>query len=980
MYLNCHTYHSLRYGTLSPERLVMLALQHGIRRLALTDINNSSAMPEFVRLCRQYGIAPAAGMEFREKGNLRYIVLARNNEGFQEINAFRSHHNLSRTPLPERFPYSEQLFVIYPFSDDAPAVSEEHEYYGILPSQYTRFRMRQTNWKKHAGKLVALLPVSFGHAGEYALHLHLRAIDNNILISQLRPTHTASPEHTFLPAQSIHQQYEPFILNNTENLLEQCRIDFAHGHPKNKKTFTGQASTDRELLHQLARQGMIYRYGKQNAEARRRIMHELNIIDQLGFSAYFLITRDIIRFSLSKGFHHVGRGSGANSIVAYCLRITDVDPIELDLYFERFINPKRSSPPDFDIDYSWKERDQVLSYIFERYGQEHTALLGTSSTFHQRSLLRELGKVYGLPKAEIDTLYTQKQQEAQTCTSSMPGKILQTIRHVAEQLQGFPNIRSIHAGGVLISENPIYRYSALDLPPKGYPTVQWDMYTAEELGFEKIDILSQRGIGHIHECAEWVQKNRGIKIDVHQVQMFKQDERTRKLLQAGETTGCFYVESPAMRALLKKLRCDNYLSLVAASSIIRPGVASSGMMNEYIRRFHHPEQISYLHPVIEEQLRETYGVMVYQEDVIKVCHHFAGLDLADADVLRRAMSGKYRSDKEMQRISQRFFDNCRKKGHAEALIQEVWRQIASFAGYSFSKAHSASFAVESYQSMYLKAHFPLEFLTAVINNFGGFYNAAVYLNEARRYGACIEPPCINHSHYHTSISGKTLYIGLGHLLQMEAATAHNICAERATNGLYQSLQDLMERTRLPMQQLIILIRINALRFTGLPKAQLLWQAYLMKGTQPQHNTLFPMPQRTFQLPEPEVGPYGQAWDEMELLGFTVSASPFDLIKTSFRGDIHATEMNRNVGKEIRMTGWLVNTKAVRTKHKDIMYFGCFLDSRGQFFDTTHFPAAVKAYPFRGQGIYLLKGRIETSFGHPSLNVIRMEKEKGSLHE
>jgi error-prone DNA polymerase len=966
MYLNCHTYHSLRYGTLSPERLVMLARQHGIGRLALTDINNSTAMPEFVRLCRQYGIAPAGGMEFREKGSLRYIALARSNEGFREINAFRSLHNLSRTPLPERFPSSEQVFVIYPFAD-APSVLAEHEYYGILPTQCTRFRMQKTQGRRHAGKLLALLPVSFGHAGEHTLHLHLRAIDNNILISQLRPTHTASPEHTFLPAQSIRQIYEPFILSNTEALLEQCQIDFAHGSPKNKKTFTGQASTDRELLHKLAMEGMICRYGKHNPEARRRIAHELSIIDQLGFSAYFLITWDIVRYSLSQGFHHVGRGSGANSIVAYCLRITDVDPIELDLYFERFINPKRSSPPDFDIDYSWKERDHVLSYIFEHYGQEHTALLGTSSTFQRRSLLRELGKVYGLPKAEIDALYTQSQ------SLRSPGKVLQQIRDVAERLHGFPNLRSIHAGGVLIPEQSICCYSALDLPPKGYPTVQWDMYTAEDLGFEKIDILSQRGIGHIHECAEWVQKNRGIQVDVHQVQLFKQDERTRALLRAGETTGCFYVESPAMRGLLKKLRCDNYLSLVAASSIIRPGVASSGMMNEYIRRFHQAEQVSYLHPVMEQQLKETYGVMVYQEDVIKVCHHFAGLDLADADVLRRAMSGKYRSDKEMQRISQRFFDNCRQKGYPESLTQEVWRQIASFAGYSFSKAHSASFAVESYQSMYLKAHFPLEFLTAVINNFGGFYNTAVYLNEARRYGARIEPPCVNHSSYHTSIEGKTIYIGLAHLQQMEAVTAHNICTEREKDGPYRSLQDLMGRTRLPMQQLIILIRINALRFTGLPKSQLLWQAYLLKGIEPQNDTLFPLPEQTFCLPEPDIDPDEQAWDEMELLGFTVSVSPFDLLQTSFRGDLYAEDMIREEGKKVRMTGWLVNTKAVRTVKKEIMYFGCFIDPRGAFFDTTHFPAAAKAFPFRGNGIYLLGGCIENSFGHPSLNVTQMKK-------
>lgn len=201
---------------------------------------------------------------------------------------------------------------------------------------------------------------------------------------------------------------------------------------------------------------------------------------------------------------------------------------------------------------------------------------------------------------------------------------------------------------------------------------------------------------------------------------FKKDEQVRRQLRAGETIGCFYIESPAMRGLLNKLRCDNYISLVAASSIIRPGVAKSGMMREYIRRFHHPDRIEYLHPVMKEQLEETYGVMVYQEDVLKVCHHFAGLDLADADVLRRAMSGKYRSKAEFQKIVEKFHENCALRGYSAELTAEVWRQIESFAGYSFSKAHSASYAVESYQSLFLKAHYPLEFMVAVINNFGGF--------------------------------------------------------------------------------------------------------------------------------------------------------------------------------------------------------------------------------------------------------------------
>ncbi|MFO7978093.1 MAG: hypothetical protein R6U64_05485, partial [Bacteroidales bacterium] len=432
--------------------------------------------------------------------------------------------------------------------------------------------------------------------------------------------------------------------------------------------------------------------------------------------------------------------------------------------------------------------------------------------------------------------------------------------------------------------------------------------------------------------------------------------------------------SPAMRGLLKKLRCDNYVSLVAASSIIRPGVASSGMMREYIQRFHNPGGFKYLHPVMEQQLKETYGVMVYQEDVIKVCHHFAGLDLADADVLRRAMSGKYRSRKEMQRIIDRFFENCRAKGYPENLTREVWRQIESFAGYSFSKAHSASFAVESYQSLYLKAHYPLEFMTAVINNFGGFYNSPVYFNEARRYGATIELPCVNHSNYTTTIYGKSIYIGFIHIQNQESRLAKQFVAERQAHGPYTSLEDFVQRTGAGLEQIILLIRVSAFRFTGIAKAQLLWKAHLVTGKKPASGPLlFARQEKSFEFPEPDTNVLQDAYDEMELLGFTASMSPFELVKSDYRGEVMGNSMLEQTGRRVRMVGWLVTIKYVRTKNRELMHFGCFLDVQGNFFDTVHFPKTSQAWPFRGSGIYLLQGTITEEFGFPSLTVEKMGK-------
>ncbi|MFC2111188.1 DNA polymerase III subunit alpha [Bacteroidota bacterium] len=970
MYLNTHSYYSLHYGTLSPEQLVEKAKELGMSALCMTDINNSSGMPDFVKSCNQNGIKPIGGIEFRNENELLYFGIAINNEGFKELNESVSARNLTKKPYFSIAPDFNNAFIVYPFSSNFPDKLKDNEFIGIKPWEINKLAFSDKNIPK--SKILIQQPVTVYDNKSYYLHKNLRAIDNNILFSQLEEKQFALPYEKFLNLDKLLEYYEqyPHIIKNTEKLIESCEISFDFKSYKNKSTFTGNRYDDKILLQKLAYDGLKYRYKKSNKEAAKRVDHELEIIDRLGFSSYFLITWDIIRYSLSRGFYHVGRGSGANSVVAYCLKITDVDPIELDLYFERFLNPKRTSPPDFDIDYSWKDRDDVQDYIFKRYGREHTALLGTMSTFKGNSILRELGKVHGLPKEEIDELIKNPKDEMNR--NSITKKIIDLV----PQLVNFPNLRSIHAGGILISEKPITYYTALDLPPKGLPTTQWDMYVAEDLGFEKLDILSQRGIGKIQECVEIIKQNQGVNIDIHQVEKFKKDEKVKYQLRTGETNGCFYIESPAMRGLLKKLRCDNYLSLVAASSIIRPGVAKSGMMREYIQRFHKSEGFKYLHPVMEEQLKETFGVMVYQEDVLKICHHFAGLDLADADVLRRAMSGKSRSKEEFKRIVEKFFSNCKSYGYPDELAKEVWRQIESFAGYSFSKAHSASYAVESFQSLYLKAHFPLEFMTAVINNFGGFYYTWVYFNEAKRQGANIELPCVNNSNHKTCIIKTDIYVGFVHIANLEIKIAKAIHEERETNGDFESLEDFVNRINIGIEQIIVLIRIGAFRFIGKSKAELLWEVHMLLSknkTNPAYNSIFRTPAKTFKLPQLEYNQIEDAYDEIEYIDFPVSLSYFDLLETKFRGEYCAKDLFNNVGKNVKMLGNLVTLKYVKTKNKEWMHFGTFLDMHGEFFDTVHFPNSLKYYPFKGRGVYLLYGRITEEFDFPSITIEKMAK-------
>ena len=971
MFLNCHSYYSLRFGTLSPMQLAAGAFASDVETVVLSDINNTAGIPEFYFACRKSGVKPIAGVDVRDSDNaMLFLLIARNNEGFMEINRYLSEINFKQRKKTE-LPDFSAVYVVFPLEKFKANKLSENEFIGVRPGQVKS--LISSPHTKFLSKMLMLHSISFRKTSDIELCRNLRAVDMNLLLSQLPKDLHCNSYDVFVHPSKLREIYSsyPQIVRNTILLLSTCSLVFDKNH-KNKKLYTDCLADDVKLLRSVSLKGLKNRYGSNNSLALQRMESELGVIENLKFVSYFLIAWDIIRFSKSKGFFHVGRGSGANSIVAYCLGITDVDPIELNLYFERFLNPKRTSPPDFDIDFSWKNRDEVTSYIFKRFGSEHTALLGAMNTFKSRSILRELGKVHGLPKEELDIL--AKNPNSVKDKDDIHRKIIS----IAAELSGFPNLRTIHAGGVLISEKSIYYYAALDMPPKGFPTTQWDMYVAEDIGFEKFDILSQRGLGHIRDCVELVSKNKGFEIDIREVEKFKMDSQINQYLSTGETIGCFYIESPAMRGLITKLSCKDYITLVAASSIIRPGVSQSGMMKEYIVRFNNPTGFKYLHPVMEEQLGETFGVMVFQEDVLKVCHHYAGMDLADADVLRRAMSGKFRSKDEFNKIRDKFFKLCKDLNRPEGISTELWRQIESFAGYSFSKAHSASYAVESYQSLFLKTYYPLEFMTAVINNFGGFYQSWVYFHEAKRLGANIQVPCINTSESLNRIIGTNIYIGFVHVFGLEQALVSHIIFERNLNGSFKSLEDFLNRCEVSDEQLNLLIRVGAFSFTGFSKSELMWKACLKKTKHKTANyvvqkKLFVVQEQEYILPNLPKSLLEDTYDEIELLSFPVSMSFFDLLQTKYRGGVKFANMLQYKGKQVRMLGTFICLKYVRTSSGDLMNFGTWIDSDGKFFDSVHFPNSLKQYPFRGFGVYLMLGIVDVEFGYPILRVEKLAK-------
>lgn len=975
MYLNCHTQYSLRYGTFSVERLCELASMKKTNYVAVTDINNTSACLNFLQMASKYSFKPLVGVDFRNGVVQQYIAIAKNNQGFYQLNKHLSQHLHAKKEFKSEALELPDCYIIYPFEKVEKLKKldfKTNEFIGVSIENLRKLKF--SSCKEYHEKLVVLQTASFQNKKDFNAHRLLRVIDNNTLLSKLPQSEQGSFYHQFISEENIYAEFEefPYILKNTKDLANQCKVDFGFGKKQNRnlQVFGKSKKADIKRLKDVCYKNLSKRYPKKGTEVIQRLEKELAAICKLGFVSYFLINHDIVTYARSKNYAFVGRGSGANSIVAYIIGITNVDPIELDLYFERFINKNRASPPDFDIDFSWKDRNDITQYIFNRY--PYTALMGTYVTFKRKAVARELGKVFGLPKENIDKL------SAGFFNYKDLDQLEKLVLRYSKLIEGFPNYLSVHSGGILILNDSIYNYVATFLPPKGFETVQIDMNIAEAVGIHKFDILAQRGLSKITDTIELVKENQPeaeIK-DINNIEAFKEDKNINNLLKKGDCMGVFYVESPAMRGLLIKLQTDNYLNLVAASSVIRPGVSSAGMKEEFIRRHRDPQRRKEAHPVMLEIMEDTYGVMVYQEDVMKVAHQFAGLNFEDADILRRGMSGKKVNKLDIERVAHTFRDNCLKKGYPSKLIEEIWEQISSFAGYAFPKGHSASYAVESYQSLYLKCYFPLEFMVAALNNGGGFYNVETYIQEIRKCGGIIHAPCINKSDHPNVICEKDVYLGLGYIKELETKVVQQILENRQFFGKFNSFDDFLDRIQISIDQLSILLKINAFRFTGINKYELLWKAHFkINKSRPKINqaVLFRTPHRDFELPEFEFSQLVEAYDQIELLGFPL-CSHFELLKNPMNDAIYAEDLKNHIGKKIQIYGNLITAKKTKTINNKMMGFGTFYDKNGDIFDTVQFPDTAERFPLRSNGIYSCYGTVVNELDYISIRISFLKRE------
>ena len=975
MYINCHTYYSLRYGVLSVAQLLELAKDNAITEMALTDINTTTACLEFIKEAPKQNIRPIVGADIRNGNNRCYVCLAKNNQGFLELNQFLTAHLHIKKDFPEVPPSFRDVITIIPFEKVL-----EYEMESFAPDWYIGISVADLNklkfskLKKYKEKLVLQQCVSFCNQTHFNIHRLLRCIDLNIILSKLSDTEQGCEKDRMYSLSELSELFDGYehILKNTKNIMQQCSITYKFGDERenqNQATYLDSKEADYDFLLNLVKQRTQLRYKTRTKEITDRIKRELDAIQQMDFVAYFLINYDILQYAVQNDYPYIGRGSGANSVVAYILGITNVDPIELDLYFERFINLYRSSPPDFDIDFSWKDRDDVTRYIFERF--PHTALMGTYVTFQYRAVVRELGKVFGLPKAEIDAFLKGN------VPNSNNDRYFNLVTKYGQLIHGFPNYLSVHSGGIVITNQPVQAYCATFMPPKGFQTLQIDMHIAEAAGIFKFDILAQRGLSKIKEAIEIIRENQPDAeiLDIEDAEPFKKDPAINELLKTGDCMGVFYVESPAMRTLMIRLQTQDYLGLVAASSIIRPGVSNGGMKNAYIERHRFPEKRTESHPVLLEIMADTYGVMVYQEDVLKVAHHFAGLSLAEADVLRRGMSGKGRSKEQFDALEKKFYANCIEKGYTLKVIEEVWDQIKAFAGYAFAKGHSASYAVESYQSLYLKKYFPLEFMTAVLNNGGGFYNLDTYINEIFRCGGKVENPCINNSDHGNRIKAKTVYLGFGMVKDLEHRSVQRILTERQLYGDFLDFNDFLERCKIGLEQLMSLIRMNVFRIFEPNKQRLMWNAHLHENTQKNrsiHPQLFKAQKINYKLPILRGNKIIDAYDNLELMGFTLQ-NDFTLIRAGKYPTTLAKDLKDNCNKTIAILGKLVTSKNTKTSKGDYMAFSTFLDMAGECFDSVQFPKIKAKYSFNGLGIYWIKGIVTEDLGYYALNTQEIYK-------
>jgi error-prone DNA polymerase len=989
-HLHVHSNYSFCRGASRIEELVDAALGRGMSAMALTDINGVYGLIWFLQCAAERGLRPIVGAELRTETE-RATLLARNRDGYETLcriisrRQFETDFCLSKVLIEGR----ENLIVL---SDHLPLLHALGKQNGTsdiyVELNDPRAEPPLMEFSRASGiPPVAANDVYFVDQSGFALHRLLRAIDLNASLSRIPPEELASEDRWLKTEEAMACRYPhlPKALENTQRIAGECSA------PEMGKLVFPQfdlpgGSDAFEYLREECYRGAERRYGELSDSVLKRLGHELKIIEAKGFAHYFLIVRDIVRQSART----CGRGSAAASLVAYCLGITHVEPITHNLFFERFLNEGRTDPPDIDIDFPWDERDGVFDYVFRKYGAVRAAMISNHVGFRARAAVREVAKVYGLPEQEIKAVtqrmgYYWALHDLEDYTKQHPVFKDMELRdpwpeiiRLATKLDGYPRHMSVHCGGIVIVPDRIDRYVPVEPAPKGVPIIQWEKDQAEDAGLIKIDLLGNRSLAVIRDVLAAVKENCGIEID-YELWDPTEDARTQELIRKGDTIGVFYVESPSMRQLQQKCRTGDFDHLVIHSSIIRP--AANKYIREYVRRLR-GEPWRPLHPILDEVLSETYGIMVYQEDVSRIAMAMAGFSASDADLLRKILSKKRAAEK-LEDLKGKFYAGAATAAAGAAagnvpreVIDKVWEMIMSFSGYSFCKPHSASYALVSYKSCYLRAHYPAEFIAAVLTNQGGYYSPFAYVSEARRMGLRVLLPDVNESRKEYWGRDKTVRVGLMQLKGL-CETALQAVLEERKKRPFVSFDDFLSRVEIDLADVKILIKAGAADSIsgGATRPEMIWKALAWHearvSRRPVVRSLFQDIPSIVPPPTPQYSARTVLEHELETLDFLISRHPLSLYSqplSNFK-NVKGADLARHVGKRVTTVGWWVTGKLISTKDDEPMEFISFEDTSA-IYETTFFPQAYARFChiLNRSRPYVLSGVVEEEFGAVTLTV------------
>jgi DNA-directed DNA polymerase III PolC len=1076
VHLQVRSHYSMMRGASGLEDLCRAARERGMQALAVTDRNGLYGAVRFWEIACAMGLRPILGAEVdaadarRAAAGDRATLLVKSREGYANLCRILTRRHLDPVFSPARVladrAASEGIVVLA----SSPVVlemvregrgrSDLHLALGSSAAPSGGGGLQRLAAARRLGLTpVAVNDVHFLDARDYELHRLLRAIDLNTTRDRVPPEELASPQSWLKRPAEMERAFPhcPEAVAATGRVARDCALaDPPWGELVFPRHADLAAAAGREatgggagraphdafaLLRARCEEGARRRYGAVTPAVRARLDRELAVIRDKGFADYFLVVQEIV----DRSPRTCGRGSGAASIVSYCLGITHVEPIRHDLYFERFLNPGRVDPPDIDVDFCWDERDAVIDWVCGAFGEQRVAMIANHVTFRARAAVREVAKVYGLPEQEIARVTGRLSHHwgADTAAeatrrhplfrgddmSAARGGLLgrppwPEILAWASRLDGAPRHLSVHCGGVVIAPDGIDRHVPVQRAAKGVRVIQWEKDQAEAAGLVKIDLLGNRSLSVIRDACAAVREGGGPELRYGSFDPID-DPRTQELIRDGDTMGVFYVESPAMRQLQQKTRRGDFEHLVIHSSIIRP--AANDYIREYVRRLRGGTYAS-LHPILDEVLSGTYGIMCYQEDVARVAIRMAGFTDAEADGLRKVLSKKW-AGRRVEDYGRRFAEGARRREIGPDVIDAVWRMILSFSGYSFCKPHSASYALVSFMACYLKAHHPAEFMAAVLGNGGGYYSTFAYLSECRRIGLRLLLPDVNDSDAgyigrsappagspHVAGAGAGVdggagprtgegrgggggrgwvRVGLRQIHGVRDEAIETILAERRRGGRYRSFDDLLGRAPLDPSDLRLLIRAGAcdrLGFDGESgsrdddlalRPRLHWRLSeweaKTEGRRSRERSLFPI--ELGAPPRPQ--PYDAARllrDEADTLGLLVSRHPLTLYRDRLlalrRGGappVRACDLPRHVGRRVTTIGWLITGKIITTREDEPMEFVSFEDTTA-IYETTFFPRVYERFcrMLTTARPYLLKGRVEEDFGAVTLTVEEAE--------